>query len=123
MKIVLLVSITAMLVLEVVSRKFGASLFAIYALVLCLIVLAVGAYEAWSKKRGVLGWIANIVASAFGAFLAIPVLVFGMKIVVPRIESAIAPQILDYAVAAVGTSVLVILSWLPIRIVDLFRRH
>lgn len=34
---------------------------------------AVGVYEAWTRKRGVLGWIANIVVSLVGAFLFAPV--------------------------------------------------
>lgn len=33
---------------------------------------AVGIHEAWTKKRGVLGWIVNIVASLVGAFLFAP---------------------------------------------------
>jgi hypothetical protein len=32
--------------------------------------LAVGIHEAWTKRRGVLGWIVNIAVSFFGAFLA-----------------------------------------------------
>ena len=32
--------------------------------------LAVAVYEAWTKKRGVLGWIVNIVVSFVGTFLA-----------------------------------------------------
>lgn len=32
--------------------------------------LAVGLHEAWTKKRGVLGWIVNIVVSLVGAFVA-----------------------------------------------------
>ena len=34
--------------------------------------LAVGIHEAWTKKRGVLGWIVNIVVSFVGAFVAAP---------------------------------------------------
>lgn len=33
---------------------------------------AVGIHEAWTKKRGVLGWILNIVVSLVGAFLFAP---------------------------------------------------
>ncbi len=33
---------------------------------------AVGIHEAWTKKRGLLGWIVNIVVSFAGAFLAAP---------------------------------------------------
>lgn len=35
-------------------------------------VPAVGIHEAWTKKRGVLGWIVNIVVSLVGAFLIAP---------------------------------------------------
>jgi hypothetical protein len=35
--------------------------------------LAVGIREAWTNKRGVLGWTVNIVVSFVGAFLAAPV--------------------------------------------------
>jgi hypothetical protein len=35
--------------------------------------LAVGIHEAWTKKRGVLGWIVNIVVSFVGAFVAAPI--------------------------------------------------
>ncbi len=34
--------------------------------------LAVGIHEAWTNKRGVLGWIVNIVVSFVGAFVAAP---------------------------------------------------
>ena len=41
---------------------------------------AVGIHEAWTKKRGVLGWIVNIVVSLVGAFLVAPL--GGMVIVI-----------------------------------------
>jgi hypothetical protein len=34
--------------------------------------LAVGIHEAWTQKRGVLGWIVNIVVSFVGVFVAAP---------------------------------------------------
>jgi hypothetical protein len=34
--------------------------------------LVVGIHEAWTNKRGVLGWIVNIVVSFVGAFVAAP---------------------------------------------------
>jgi hypothetical protein len=40
---------------------------------------AVGIHEAWTKKRGVLGWLVNIVVSLVGAFLFAPL--GGMAIV------------------------------------------
>ncbi len=41
-------------------------------LALLAAVPAVGIHEAWTKKRGVLGWIVNIVVSLVGAFLFAP---------------------------------------------------
>jgi hypothetical protein len=35
--------------------------------------LAVGIHEAWTKKRGVLGWIVNLVVSFVGVFVAAPI--------------------------------------------------
>jgi hypothetical protein len=35
--------------------------------------LAVGIHEAWTKKRGVLGWIVNILVSFLGAFVIAPI--------------------------------------------------
>ena len=35
--------------------------------------LAVGIHEAWTKRRGVLGWLVNIVVSFVGAFVAAPI--------------------------------------------------
>ena len=49
-------------------------------LVLLAAAPAVGVHEAWTKKRGVLGWIANIVVSLVGAFLFAPL--WGMVVVV-----------------------------------------
>ena len=42
--------------------------------------LAVGIHEAWTKKRGVIGWVVNIVVSFVGAFLIAPL--GGMLIVI-----------------------------------------
>ena len=44
----------------------------VIALAFFLGALAVGVHEAWTKKRGALGWIVNIVVSFVGAFLVAP---------------------------------------------------
>lgn len=43
------------------------------ALAFLAAALAVGIHEAWTKKRGVLGWILNIVVSIVGALVAVQV--------------------------------------------------
>ena len=44
----------------------------VIALAFFLGTLAVGIHEAWTKKRGVLGWIVNIVVSFVAVFLIAP---------------------------------------------------
>lgn len=122
MKIILPVAAAAIVLLEAFNLKTSEGAGLVYAVVLFFIVLGTGAYEAWSKKRGVLGWIVNILAAAFGCFLAIGVLGFGIEAAISRAQWAL-PQILNYVVAAAGTSSIVLVSWLPIKIIDLFRPH
>lgn len=43
------------------------------ALAVLLGALAIGVHEAWTKRRGVLGWIVSIVVSLVAAFLVAPV--------------------------------------------------
>ena len=44
----------------------------VIALAFFLGALAIAIHEAWTKKRGVLGWIVNIVVAFTGAFLVAP---------------------------------------------------
>ena len=44
----------------------------VIAMAVFLGTLAVAIHEAWTKKRGVLGWIVNIVVSFVGVFLVAP---------------------------------------------------
>jgi hypothetical protein len=122
-KIILPVAVAAMVLLEALNLKTSERAGLVYAVVFVFIVLGTGAYEAWSRKRGVPGWIVNILASAFGCFLAVGVLGFGMEAAIARVQWAMAPSIQNYVVAAVGTSFIVIVSWLPIKLIDLFRPH
>ncbi len=123
MKIVLPVAVAAVVLLEAFNLKMSERAGLVYAAVFVVIVSGTGAYEAWSKKRGVLGWIVNILASVFGCFVAVGVLGFGMEAATARVQWAMAPQIQDYVVAAVGMSFIVIVSWLPIKLIDLVRPH
>jgi hypothetical protein len=61
--------------------------------------LAVAIHEAWTKKRGVLGWIVNIVVSFVGAFLGVNIggLVLGLILML------VAPLVdMDESLAATG---------------------
>ena len=57
MKIILPIAVAATVLLEAFNLKTSERAGLIYALVFVFIVSGTGAHEAWSKKRGVLGFI------------------------------------------------------------------
>lgn len=72
MQYITLLSVIGILLLQwsgsIPLASVGGSLT--IALAFFAAALAVGVHEAWTKKRGAMGWIANIVVSFVGAFLA-----------------------------------------------------
>ena len=72
MKYITLIAVITILLLQLTGAIPQSSVGGAMTLALAFLVaaLAVGIHEAWSKKRGVLGWIVSIVASLAGAFLA-----------------------------------------------------
>jgi hypothetical protein len=75
MKYIALIAVMGILLLQwsgsIPQASVGGSLT--IGLAFIAAALAVGIHEAWTKKRGVLGWIVNIVVSLVGAFLIAPV--------------------------------------------------
>jgi len=74
MKYIMPIAVIGILLLQLtgsipLSSVGGAMVIAVAVLVG---TLAVAIHEAWTKKRGVLGWIVNIVVSFVGAFLVAP---------------------------------------------------
>ena len=72
MKYIVLMAVIGILLIQLTGSIPLSSVGGPLVIGLALIVaaLAVGIHEAWTKKRGVLGWIVNIVVSFFGVFLA-----------------------------------------------------
>ena len=72
MKYISLVAVIAIVLLQysgaVPQSSVGGPMT--LALVFLGAAVAVGIHEAWTKKRGVLGWIVSIVVALVGAFLA-----------------------------------------------------
>lgn len=67
------VTVIGMLLLQAsgaISQSVGGSLIVGFALILA--ALAVGIHEAWTMKRGALGWIVNIFVSFLGVSLLAP---------------------------------------------------
>lgn len=69
-----LVSVIGIILLQTMDliplASVGGSL--VIALAYFAAALAVGIQEAWTRKRGVLGWIVNAVVALIGAFVAVP---------------------------------------------------
>jgi uncharacterized membrane protein YeaQ/YmgE (transglycosylase-associated protein family) len=72
MKYIALVAVIAIILLQFSGAVPQASVGGpmTLALVFFAAVLAVAIHEAWSNKRGALGWIVNIPVSFVGAFVA-----------------------------------------------------
>jgi hypothetical protein len=74
MKYIALIAVMGILLLQwsgsIPQASVGGSLT--IGLAFIAAALAVGIHEAWTKKRGVLGWIVNIVVSFVGVFAAEP---------------------------------------------------
>lgn len=74
MKYIVLIAVVGILLLHstgsIPLTGVGGSMT--IGLALLVAAPAVGIHEAWTKKRGMLGWIVNIIVSLVGAFLVAP---------------------------------------------------
>jgi hypothetical protein len=90
-----------------------------------LAMLAVGLYEAWSKKLGVLGWIVSVVVSVVGGFVGAAVggAILGSIITPLQPEgSLVATRHPLLYVSLAGQMIFTLLgSWLALQIVSRLR--
>lgn len=126
MKIITLIAVLVLLLLEFIGPKSSVGGPITEMFVLCVVVLVVGIYEAWSNKRGVVGWVVNIIAAVFGGLVAFAVIGIGMDEILTRIHFegrlASSHHPLKY-ILTIAVAILTVLgAWLPIRLVNLFRR-
>ncbi len=95
------------------------------AMVLFIAVLAVAIHDAWSRKRGVVGWIVNIVVALVGAFVAAEIgnIVMGAILTLVKFEGSLAKTQgpLLYVSLAVMMLFPLLGSWIALRIVDRMR--
>jgi predicted RND superfamily exporter protein len=72
MKYIVLMTVTGILLLQYSGAVPNSSVGGPITLALGFLsgAVAVGIHEAWTKKRGVLGWIVSILVALAGAFLA-----------------------------------------------------
>ena len=96
------------------------------ALAFFVAALAVAIHEAWTKKRGVLGWIVNIVVVFVGVFLAAQlggmVMVIMLSPFMDGSPSLAAAGGLLMSVALAGQMVITLLgSWAALQLVNRWR--
>ena len=96
-----------------------------FLLILFLAMLAVGLHDAWSNKRGVLGWIVSIVCSVIGGFLAVILGGLVIEPIFPLLELdgplATSQHPMRYILSA-GVMLLTLFgSWVALQIVNRFR--
>jgi hypothetical protein len=127
MKYITLIAVIAILLLQLTGAIPQSSVGGPMTLALAFLVaaVAVGIHDAWSKKRGVLGWIVSIVVSLAGAFLAASLgsMVMGTILMHLNLEGSLADtrHPLLY-VASAGMMLLTLLgSWIALWIVTWLR--
>jgi cytochrome bd-type quinol oxidase subunit 2 len=124
MRIIILIAVIAMLLLElsdaVPKSSVGGPMTMM--MIVFLAVLILGLYEAWSQKRGAMGWIVSIVAAVVGGFIGSVVasVILGMvlsylSLGVPLVETQHPVRY----IASAGMMLLALLgSWTALQIVN-----
>ena len=122
MKIITLLAVLAMLLLSVAMPNSSVGGPLTILLILFLVMLAAGA---WLKKRGVLGWIVNIVAAVIGGFLVVIFAGMAMETILPHLhlEGSLASSQhpLLYVLSAAMAILTMFGSWIALQIVNRFR--
>jgi hypothetical protein len=127
MKYIVLIAVITLLALElsgaIPQSSVGGPMT--LALVFLIAALAVGIHDAWSKQRGVLGWIVSIVVALVGGLVGASLgsMVMEAILMQTNLEGSLAEtrHPLLY-VSLVGMMLFALLgSWIALRIVDRMR--
>jgi hypothetical protein len=124
-KTIALLAVVAMLLQALIGTQssVGGPMTMLY--IVFLTMLAVGLYEAWSNKRGALGWIVNIVASLIGGFVAVGLGGMVMEMILSnlRLDGSLASS--GHPLLYIGSASMALLtvlgSWGTLQIVNRFR--
>ncbi len=126
MKTITLLAVAAMLLLEIFGPTSSVGGSMSFMLVFVVVTLAVPIEEAWSNRRGAIGWIVNLFASVLGGLTAIALIGMAMEAILPQLhlEGSLASSQhpLKYVVVAVIAIMMVAGSWIPLQLVNRLRR-
>ncbi|WP_128925556.1 hypothetical protein [Bradyrhizobium guangxiense] len=125
MKTITLLAVAAMLLLELFGPTASVGGSMTFMLVFVAVMLAVAIHEAWSNRRGAIGWTVNIFASVVGGLTAIAHIGMAMETILPYLnfEGSLASSQhpLKYVVVATIAILMVLGSWIPLGIVNRLR--
>lgn len=127
MWIIMLITVAGVLLLDftgaIPQSSVGGPMTIFFAAVLAMLTYAV--YEAVAKKRGVLGWIVNIVGSFFGGILAGLVGAEILDLILPHVPLhgplATSQHPLRYILPAGMMVFMLSGSWAALKLVNRFR--
>lgn len=128
MKIITLVGVLVLLSLEITDTmpKSAVDGSLLIVFILLVAILAAGIHDAWTNRRGVLGWIMSIICAVIGGVLAI--VLGGMiseKIIMDldlHGSLASSQHPMRYVMPAGMMMVTLFGSWIVLQIVNRFRR-
>lgn len=125
MKTIALLALIAMILVDIFGPKESVGGAMTMGMVVILIVFVVGIYEAAANKRGVLGWIVNIVTVIVGGFIAINIIGLLMDLIIPllHLDMSLAKSghPIKYVLTAAIAILVVLGSWAPILIINRWR--
>ncbi len=125
MKWITLLAVLAMVLDSIFGTQSSVGGPLTMLLIVFLTMLAVGVHEAWSKRRGVIGWIMSIIAALAGGFLAVILGGMMMEMILDNLRLGVAlassQHPLRYILPA-GMALLTLLgSWIALQIVNRLR--
>ena len=129
MKIIALISVVGIILLQLSGAVPQSSVGGPMTLALGFFaaVLAVAIHEAWTQRRGVVGWIVNIVVTLLGSFAAAEVGNLLFELVLPRmnldgVPLAASGNYLLYVGLAAMMLLMLTGAWLALQLANRWRR-
>lgn len=127
MPYIALIAVAAVVLMDVFGAIPNSSVGGPLTLMLIVIIamIAMGVAEAWSQRRGVLGWIVSLIAAIAGGSVGVWLGSVAMEMIIPslQLEGSLASSQHPFRyVASAGMMILTLLgSWLALALVNRFR--